>query len=55
MTARPRLAYPASLDEIANPLSLRRIRRLRIVAPVPARRLPNGLCAAIRPVNKVSD
>jgi len=47
MTGRLRLANPVSLDEGANSLFPTRIRRSVIADPIPARRLPKGLRAAV--------
>jgi len=55
MTCGADLAPAISLDEIANPLFTARIRRYGRVAPIQARRLPNSLRAASRPIIKVSD
>src|SRR5262245_40319707 len=47
MTARHRLASPAAPDEIANPLFPMRMGRSRVIAPIPAYRLPKDLRAAL--------
>jgi len=47
MTARRRIDYPATPDEIANSLFPMLMGRARVIAPIPARRLPKDLRAAV--------